>query len=141
MEEETLENRGSISSPETSPCLMAAVKATLDTRKGQRRARADSSAAHELRRAVRAKRWGTIQPGGEVPRETEVETTQKSDHWAHWEPTHPSPFCSLSSSLGALRESKGKSRLTRTRTDVLFCPPLGPRAPETQATSSLSSLS
>ena len=120
---------------------MTVVKATLDTRKGQQKARTDYSAAYELRRAVRVKWWGTVQPTGthvntgrrESSLETEVETTQKRDHWGHWEPACPSPSCSLSSSLQALRKNKGKSRLTRT--DILFCPPLGPRVPETQATS------
>lgn len=41
---------------------MTVVKATPDTRKEQGRARADYSAACELRRAVRVKRWGSVQP-------------------------------------------------------------------------------
>ena len=43
---------------------MTVVKATLDTRKGQQKVRADYSAAYELRRAVRVKLGGTVQPTG-----------------------------------------------------------------------------
>lgn len=68
---------------------MTVVKATPDTRKEQGRARADYSAACELRRAVSQAvgfSSATQDPckhseAGKYPGETEVETTQKKGHW------------------------------------------------------------